>query len=153
MTMSVLADPSVDGGARPPVGLPGGETPAPRLPAALVPAITGARISPGGALARLVNISRSGALVECDLRLMPGAEVTVHFAGTFQPAQVPSRVARVNVSGIGANGALTYQVGLAFATPITLPDPPVLRPEKAPAVGPAPPAICSRPQPVLRNRW
>ncbi len=153
MTMSVLADPSVDGGARQSVGPPGGETPAPRLPAALVPAITGARISPGGALARLVNISRSGALVECDLRLTPGAEVTVHFAGTFQPAQVPSRVARVNVSGIGPNGALTYQIGLAFATPVTLPEPPAIRPEKAPAAGPELPATCSQPGPVLRNRW
>ena len=153
MTTSVLTDQWVDGGARQSVGPPAGETPAPRLPASLVPAITGVRISPGGALARLVNISRSGALVECDSRLAPGAEVMVHFAGTFQPTQVPSRVARVNVSGIGPNGALTYQIGLAFATPVTLPDPPALRPEKAPAVGPAPPAIRSQPGPVLRNRW
>ena len=135
---------------------------APRLKASVVPSITGVRISPGDAPARLVNISWSGVLVECEQRLKPGSEVTVHFAGTFQPAQVPSRVARVNVSGIGPTGALTYQIGLAFAIPITLPAPPAYRQPKTRAVWPASPPAAAAPiapavypplHSVLRNRW
>ncbi len=124
MTTSWQTDQRVGEGAPQAVGLPAGKTAAPRLKASVVASITGVRISPGDAPARLVNISWSGALLECEKRLKPGSDVTVHFAGTFQPAQVPSRVARVNVSGIGRTGALTYQIGLAFATPIALPDPP-----------------------------
>jgi hypothetical protein len=153
MTTSAQTDQWADEGTQQAVGLPAGEPPAPRLPPSVVPSITGVRILPGDAPARLVNISWSGVLVECERRLKPGTEVTVHFAGTFQPAQVPSRVARVTVSGIGSNGALTYQIGLAFATPVTLPDPPARRRATAPAAWPARPAIYSQPESVLRNRW
>ncbi len=153
MTTSAQAGEWADGGAPQSAGPAAGELPAPRLPASAVSSITGVRISPGDAPARLVNISWSGVLVECERRLKPGTEVTVHFAGTFQPAQVPSRVARVNVSGIGPTGALTYQIGLAFATPVTLPDPPGRRRAKAPAAWPARPTIYSQPESVLGNRW
>jgi hypothetical protein len=146
MTTSSQTDQRVREGAPRAVGLPAGKTAAPRLEASVVPSITGVRISPGDAPARLVNISWSGVLVECETRLKPGTDVTVLFAGTFQPAQVPSRVARVNVSGIGPTGALTYQIGLAFATPITLPDAPGCRQPRAPADHPPS-------QSALRNRW
>jgi hypothetical protein len=134
--------------------LPPGEGAAPRIKASGVRSITGVRISPGDVSARLVNISWSGALVECEQRFKPGTGVSVHFEGTFQPAQVPSRVARANVSGIGPTGALSYQIGLAFATPITLPDPPSHG--EAPAVPswPAAPAAEYAPScSALRNRW
>jgi hypothetical protein len=153
MTASAQTDQRADGRAQRSLGLPAGETPAPRLHASVVPSITGVRITPGDAPARLVNISWSGALVECERRLRPGTEVTIHFAGTFQPAQVPSRVARVNVSGIGPTGALTFQIGLAFATPITLPNPAACGEATAPAVWPAAPTAYSQPQSALRNRW
>jgi len=153
MTTAVQTDQRNGEGARPAVAPRGPERAAPRLQASLVPSITGVRISPGDSLARLVNISWSGVLVECEQRLRPGTEVTVRFAGTFQPAQVPSRVARVSVSGIGPTGALTYQIGLAFATPITLPDPPASGRAKAPTVWPAAPTADAPPQSALRNRW
>jgi hypothetical protein len=153
MTISAQTDQWADGPAPQAVGLPAGHRVAPRLHASAVPSITGVRISPGDAPARLVNISWSGALVECERRLSPGTEVTVHFAGTFQPAQVASRVVRVNVSGTGPTGALIYQVGLAFATPVTLPDPPAHRRAAAPAAWPARTTIRSQPESVLRNRW
>jgi hypothetical protein len=162
MTTSSQTDQRVREGAPRAVGLPAGKTAAPRLEASVVPSITGVRISPGDAPARLVNISWSGVLVVCETRLKPGTDVTVLFAGTFQPAQVPSRVARVNVSGIGPTGALTYQIGLAFATPITLPDAPGCRQPRAPAAWPASPSVAATPvapaehppsQSVLRNRW
>ena len=154
MTASAQTDQWAGGGAQEPVNRPAAEAPAPRMDASVVPSITGVRISPGDAPAKLVNISWSGALVECETRFRPGTEVTVHFAGTFQPAQVPGRVARANVSGIGPTGALSFQIGLAFATPVTLPDPPADAQANAPAVWPAAPAAASPPsQSVLRNRW
>jgi hypothetical protein len=159
MTTSGPSDlPARDGGPQM-RSLPAGEGAAPRLKASVVPSITGVRISPGDAPARLVNISWSGVLVECEQRLKPGSEVTVRFVGTFQPDQVPSRVARANVSGIGPTGALTYQIGLSFATPITLPDPPGVRQPKAPVAWPASPTAAAAPaayppsQSALRNRW
>jgi hypothetical protein len=154
MTTSWQTDQRVGEGAPQAIGSPSGKTAAPRLEASIVPSITGVRLSPGDAPARLVNISWSGVLVVCETRFKPGSEVTVHFAGTFQPAEVPSRVARVNVAGIGPTGALTYQIGLAFATPITLPEPPAYAEATAPVVWPAAPAAASPPfQSVLRNRW
>jgi hypothetical protein len=159
MTASVPADTRTRDGEPPSRSLPASEGAAPRLKASVVPSITGVRLSPGDVPARLVNISWSGVLVECEHRLKPGNEVTVHFAGTFQPAQVPGRVARANVCGIGPTGALTFQIGLAFAAPITLPDPPVYGQPKARAAWPASPAAvatpatCSQSQPALRNRW
>jgi len=138
-------------------GVPGNGV-AQRLHPSLVPAITGVRISPGEAAARLVNISSSGALVECEHRYNPGSPVTVHFTGTFTPADVPGRVARATVSGIGPTGALNYHIGIAFIRTITLPDPatpgrdtpPAVRPGSPPAPPPAPAAPT---QPVLRNNW
>lgn len=154
MTTSWQPDQRVGEGAPQPVGLPAGKRVAPRLEASVVPSITGVRIAPGDAPARLVNISWSGVLVACETRLRPGSDVTVHFAGTFQPAEVPSRVARVNVAGIGPTGALTYQIGLAFVTPITLPEPPAYAEATAPVAWPAAPAARSPTSPsVLRNRW
>jgi hypothetical protein len=135
-------------------GSAGREGAAPRLNASVVPSITGVSILPGNAPARLMNISWSGALLECGRRLKPGSDVTILFAGTFQPAQVPSRVARVNVCGIGPTGALTFQIGLAFSAPITLPDPRMDREPAPPTAWPAAPAAQDPTSPsVLRNRW
>jgi hypothetical protein len=137
-----------------------------RLDASLVPAITGVRISPNEALARLVNISSSGALVECACRYNPGSAVTVRFTGTFQPTTVPGRVARATVSGVGPGGALSYHIGIAFIAPIALPGPathgvaaPHAVSAASPAVLPSLPAPPSPPSPVapprqsLRNSW
>jgi hypothetical protein len=94
-----------------------------RLDASLVPSIRGVRISPNESPARLVNISSAGVLVECEHRYNPGGSVTVRFTGTFRPASVPGRVARATVAGVGASGALNYHIGIAFVSPITMPEP------------------------------
>lgn len=121
-----------------------------RLPASRVPSITRVRLSPAEIEVTLINISTGGVAIECDCRLMPQSEVTVHFDGTFKPSSVASRVARCAVAGIGKDGALRYQVGIAFASPIDLleaPTPQAQRPAHRPGRGPTPPAT------VLRNRW
>jgi hypothetical protein len=93
---------------------------APRRDAALVPTITGVRLSPHGADARLVNISTSGALVESTARLQPGWAVTLQFEGGFQPASVESRIARSTIVAVAAGGRLQYHIGVAFKHPIVL---------------------------------
>jgi hypothetical protein len=94
---------------------------APRIPAAEVPSITGLRMSPHGADATLVNISTSGLLAECGIRLKTGSTVTIQFEGTFEPATMQGRVARCSVARVTTGGALRYHVGLAFSAPISLP--------------------------------
>jgi len=147
-----------------------------RFPASEVPSITGLRMSPHGAEATLVNISTTGLLAECAVRLKTGSTVTVQFEGTFTPATVNGRVARCSVSRVGNGGTLLYHVGLAFTDPIALPaelerkaaaadaaaaaavvDPPqpaASAPEEDAASAPAASAAPAEPaRLVLRNRW
>ena len=92
----------------------------PRYPAAVIPAITGMRLSPGEAVT-LVNISASGVLVEGKTRFVPGTRVTVHFEGTIKPNQIKARVIRCQVSAIGGGGSLQYQSAIAFEGRMDLP--------------------------------
>jgi hypothetical protein len=123
-----------------------------RREAARVPSITGVRISPYGAQAMLVNISESGILVECSVRMQHGNAVTVNFEGTFSPRTVEGRVARHCVAAMGRDGALRYHAGIAFNERINLGDeePSAEAPEAAPVVVVAAPAV---PTPIVRNRW
>jgi hypothetical protein len=128
-----------------------------RRPAALVPSITGVRLSPSGGEASLVNISTTGVLLKANVRLMPGTIVTVNVDGPFRPASIAGRVVRCSVTDIDSKGVLWYHVGAVFNRPITLEDAPVATiASPAPAQVPAP-----APQPselrivytAPKNRW
>jgi hypothetical protein len=84
----------------------------PRYPATAFPSITSVRLSPGDAV-DLVNISKSGVLVEGRTRFVPGTRVTVIFDGGFAPAQSKGKVVRCQVSSI-SGGTLRYQSGIQF---------------------------------------
>jgi hypothetical protein len=138
--------------------LPGTARLDPRFSAAAVPAIAGVKLSPGD-IVSLINISRSGMLVEGKTRFVPGTRVTITFEGSFTPAQVKAKIVRCQVASI-SGGALRYQCGLQFdqpldgiagdeATNISAMDPPVLE-VAAPAPGTPPPTDPPR---VLVNRW
>jgi hypothetical protein len=92
---------------------------APRVAAALVPAITGLRLSPSRGKTVLVNISTSGLVAKGDTRWLPGTAVTVVFEGTFLPTAIKGRVARCQVGAMNG-GVLWYDVGIAFDNPILL---------------------------------
>jgi hypothetical protein len=133
---------------------------APRRLASQVPSIKGLRLSPHGADAVLVNISNSGLLAECTVRLKTGSVVLVLFDGTFSPTSVASRVVRCAVSAMGSDGVLRYHVGIAFDFPMALDD--ALEPESARADAPHALAESDAPLPVsvstqapasVRNRW
>jgi hypothetical protein len=131
---------------------------APRRLASQVPSIAGLRLSPHGADATLVNISGSGLLALCTVRLKSDSVVTVLFDGGFSPTSIASRVARCAVSAMGSDGLLRYHVGIAFNAPIVLDDLP--EPESARAEKPRTPAESDEPIPAftpvpggVRNRW
>jgi len=84
----------------------------PRFPATAVPTIKAVKLSPGDTV-ELVNISRSGVLVEGRTRFVPGTRVTVHFDGGFSPPQMKGKIVRCQVSSI-SGGALRYQSGIQF---------------------------------------
>jgi hypothetical protein len=86
----------------------------PRYPAWALPSIVGVRLSPGDAV-ELVNISKTGVLVEGRTRFVPGTRVTVIFEGSFTPSSKAARVIRCQVSSIVA-GALHYHSGIQFDT-------------------------------------
>ena len=120
----------------------------PRRDAFLVPAITGLRFSLQGADATLMNISTTGLLAECGVRLRLGSAVPVRFEGKFSPRVVDGRVTRSSVAKLDKSGGLRYQVGIAFHQSIPL--------DGLPAAGagtdPAPVDTMAAPE-VARNRW
>src|SRR5256712_14206071 len=87
-----------------PVDVPVELRSAPRFAAALVPSITGLRLSPHGIDAKLVNISATGLLAECGMRLKVGSAVALSFEGTFTPASTAARVVRCAVASMSSNG-------------------------------------------------
>ena len=93
-----------------------------RVPAELVPSITGVRLSPFGGTSVLVNISTTGLLVKGDRRVLLGTALSVSFAGTFSPAAVRGRVARCEVRSIEA-GVVWYDIAIAFDHAIPLEEP------------------------------
>lgn len=138
---------------------------APRRPAAAFPEITGLRFTPLGIEARLINMSASGLLTECEQALKPGAPVTVAFAGTFESKSAEGRVARCVVSSVARGGRLRYHVAVAFKAMLPMTAHPELtaRPQaeeveaKAAAPVAAEPVATAAPEPAtpkkVRNRW
>jgi hypothetical protein len=134
----------------------------PRFPAAAFPTITSVRLSPGDAV-ELVNISKSGVLVEGRTRFVPGTRVTVIFEGGFTPPSHKGKVVRCQVSSI-SGGALRYQSGIQFEKKLEALDPhvPAAAPDSGtasraaaphvPGVVPGLPAPASTPRRPA-NRW
>jgi len=151
-----------------PIPAPATETVAidPRFPASAVPSIKGVRLSPGEAV-QLINISKTGVLVEGKTRFVPGTRVTVIFEGTFTPGQIKGRIVRCQVSSIH-DGSLRYQSGIQFDKKLeahpgdlqeALPDPSPLKaaaaaaaPAAAADAPPAKGAAKQAPAPLV-NRW
>jgi hypothetical protein len=121
-----------------------------RRPAAAVPSITGLRLSPLGGDASLVNISETGLLAECTVRLKVGSATRVLLEGAFSPSSVSGRVARCEVNAMGQDGVLRYHVGIEFNSPIAL-DRPSAAPSSAREARLEVPE--QSPIRVVQNRW
>jgi PilZ domain len=133
----------------------------PRFPATAVSTITSMKLSPGDTV-ELLNISRSGVLVEGRTRFVPGTRITVLFDGGFAPARVKGKVVRSYVSSI-SDGMLRYHSGIQFDNRLdsnpgemavaqpALPNPPGgLNTEEVASAGAA---IAAAPAPRAVNRW
>lgn len=132
-----------------------------RLQASEVPSITGVRLKPHGADAKMVNISLTGMLTECTARVKVGSTVAVLFEGSFAVESVVGRIVRCEVSAMGRDGVLRYHVAIAFTQPLS--------PEMLPALAQSSPAKTEHPldakDPIaaiaaaaaapaaVRNRW
>ena len=108
--------------------------------------ITGLRLTPPGAEARLVNISPTGVLAESPAKLRVGTDVDVQFHGGFTPASIAGRVVRCEVSIMERDGVLRYQIAIEFNSPIELAEEKAREPEKHEAAPPSPVR-------AVRNRW
>jgi len=124
---------------------------APRRSASAVPSISGLTLSPYGAAAALVNISRTGLLAESGVPLKIGNFVKVIFEGAFAQQSVEGRVVRICVASMAPSG-VRYHIGVAFKVSVDLES-------EAASQGradnrPATVAVADPPQPsVLVNRW
>ena len=115
-----------------------------RYPASAVPSIVCVRLSPGDAV-ELVNISKSGVLVEGRTRFVPGTRVAVIFEGGFTPPSIKAKVIRCQVSSI-VGGALRYHSGIQFERRLDVLDAQALaQPSRAPE--PASATHASQPAP------
>jgi len=87
----------------------------PRLTPVELPWLSGIRLTWGPEM-RLLNISRSGLLVESGIRLTPGSKTAFELAGPVKDLIVPARVIRTRVSSVDPLG-VTYQAAAAFEQP------------------------------------
>jgi hypothetical protein len=119
-----------------------------RIPAALVPLITGLRLSPCGGKTSLVNISATGVAVKSDTGVKLGSVVTVNLDGGLPGSQIRGRVVRCGVSAI-ESGVIAYLIGIAFDKPISIERLQVASVEPSVPVSPQSPLAAA----VLFNRW
>jgi len=71
-----------------------------------------ARVRTGHPLV-VIDVSRTGALVEAGQPLRPGSEVDVHLENAVRFGRVPAMVVRCAVAAIDITG-ITYRAALAF---------------------------------------
>lgn len=92
----------------------------PRIPASALPHLTAS--IPDGPAIRLLDLSRTGALVETTTRLPPGASIAVHFRSGDREVPLSAAVIRSTVSVVDTDGRVTYHTGLAFTDELVLLD-------------------------------
>lgn len=85
----------------------------PRRTSDEIPWLFEAKLRPGLDVA-VIDLSRSGALVETHRRLMPGARVVLQLLGPQVGLVVPATVLRCYVSAVFRDRGVRYRGALAF---------------------------------------
>jgi len=67
---------------------------------------------------RILNVSRGGAAVEANARLLPGSIVEVQVTGRHAGWIGSARVLRCSVSALMADTCVRYRAGLEFRVPL-----------------------------------
>lgn len=70
---------------------------------------------------KVVNVSRTGLLMNSTSRLIPGRRTRLRFEGPSLSTWVPSRIARCEVGSL-EGGRIVYIVGVVFDTPLAFVD-------------------------------
>ena len=89
----------------------------PRLAGVDLPDGLTGRIRPGHQV-RVVDISRSGILIDSARRLLPGTQVDVQLDAGLQRHACRARVVRCGISELGPQ-VVIYRAGLAFEREVT----------------------------------
>jgi hypothetical protein len=84
----------------------------PRMSPGTTSGMDRARLRPGR-LARIVDLSAVGALIETDWRLLPGLRVEVQLGDPAPLCRVRARILRCHVALVGREH-IRYRAGLAF---------------------------------------
>lgn len=87
---------------------------------------------------KVVNVSRTGLLMNSTSRLIPGRRTRLRFEGPSLSTWVPSRIARCEVGSL-EGGKIVYIVGVVFETPLAFVDD--RREESRPPAGAQAPSI------------
>lgn len=70
---------------------------------------------------KVLNVSRTGLLMNSTSRLIPGRQTRLRFEGPSLSTWVPSRIARCEVGSL-EGGRIVYVVGVVFDTPLPFVD-------------------------------
>jgi len=87
-----------------------------RAHARVAPAACGferATLRPGFQI-RVLDVSESGAQVECERALHPGRQVHVRFSGEGKEISIPALIVRCAVWAVLPDGVVIYRGGLRF---------------------------------------
>ena len=90
---------------------------APRFDASAIPALRSVHLD-GGPKIKLINISRVGALIEVQERMLPGSRVTLKFVTAEMVHFIKGRIVRCNVDTIDRGFAC--QCAIAFDKDFTI---------------------------------
>jgi len=90
---------------------------APRFDASAIPSLRSVHLDEGPGI-KLINISRVGALIEIQERMVPGSRVSLKFVTTEMVHFIEGRIVRCNVDTIGKG--FSCQCAIAFDKDFTI---------------------------------
>jgi hypothetical protein len=105
-----------------------------RRPLNEIPGVTAVKVQ--SEKVQVVDASREGILIECSLRLTPGATSQLEILRVDGPLRVRGRVVRCEITGING-GKVQYRVAIAFNDQLDfIPDEPASEQPDAPPATP-----------------
>jgi hypothetical protein len=119
-----------------------------RRPLNEIPDVTAVKVQ--SEKVQVVDASREGILIECSLRLTPGATSQLEILRADGPLRVRGRVVRCEITGING-GKVQYRVAIAFNDQLDfIPDEPAPEQPNLTAAAPDAPVVAPTETPALQ---